>query len=67
MKVESVGIVMKKNIDLNILLKIRDILIENNVKIYIEADSQAEYKVIKELIDYLQDTGNSNYYLTTIH
>ena len=39
----------------------------NDVKINIEADSQAEYKVIKELIDYLQDTGNSNYYLTTIH
>lgn len=39
----------------------------NDVKIYIEADSQAEYKVIKELIEYLQDTGNSNYYLTTIH
>ena len=39
----------------------------NDVKIYIEADSQAEYKVIKELIEYLQDTGNSSYYLTTIH
>ena len=54
--------------DIDICIKAyKKVTASNDVKIYIEADSQAEYKVIKELIDYLQDTGNSNYYLTTIH
>lgn len=39
----------------------------NDVKINIEADSQAEYKSIKNLMEYLQDTGYHRYYLTTVH
>lgn len=39
----------------------------NDVKINIEADSQAEYKSIKNLMEYLQDSGYSRYYLTAIH
>lgn len=37
----------------------------NDVKINIETDSQAEYKSIKDLMGYLQDSGYSRYYLTT--
>lgn len=39
----------------------------NDVKINVEADSQAEYKSIKKLMEYLQDTGYHSYYLTTVH
>ena len=39
----------------------------NDVKINIEADSQAEYKSIKNLMGHLQDSGCSRYYLTTRH
>lgn len=39
----------------------------NDVKINIEADSQAEYKSIKHLMGYLQESGYSRYYLTTRH
>lgn len=39
----------------------------NDVKINIEADNQAEYKSIKNLMEYLQDSGYHRYYLTTVH
>lgn len=39
----------------------------NDVKINIEAESQAEYKSIKNLMEYLQDTDYHRYYLTTVH
>lgn len=42
-------------------------IVSNDVKIDIEADSQAEYKSIKNLLEYLQDSGYSRYYLTTRH
>ena len=63
---DSIWTVQLTNID-TCIKAFKKATASNDVKINIEADSQAEYKVIKELIDYLQDTGNSNYYLTTIH
>lgn len=39
----------------------------NDVKINIEAESQAEYKSIKNLMEYLQDSGYLRYHLTTRH
>ena len=54
--------------DIDICIKAyKKVTASNDVKIYIEADSQAEYKSIKNLMEYLQDTGYHRYYLTTVH
>lgn len=63
---DSIWAVQLTDID-NCIKAYKKAIVSNDVKINIEANSQAEYKSIKNIMEYLQDSGYHRYYLTTVH
>lgn len=63
---DSIWAVQLTDID-NCIKAYKKAIVSNDVKINIEANSQTEYKSIKNIMEYLQDSGYHRYYLTTVH
>lgn len=63
---DSIWAVQLTDID-NCIKAYKKAIASNDLKINIEANSQAEYKSIKNIMEYLQDSGYHRYYLTTVH